>query len=328
MESTAGPSQIGGEENELDGELDDFKSFGSGLDEYQISHKEIERNRIISIDGNGNERISTDEYTRETLEYAHHENSTFLHDEPHFKHVTHGKEKRTIFGRDNRYHRTHSSAPYSAIGYLSPRACSAYLVGPYHLITAAHCVHPRGNRRAIYRASQLTFYLGQNCNTRGTAYTISEVLVYSSYKTYGDLSYDIAFLRLSARAPVWMGFAYRDPMPRVSGEACGYPYDRHDRYGCFYCSRCRDVEIDRFGWWGWVVNTYRLQYTCDTVGGMSGAPIITDGHDSTSNLYSYGVHTHSTQDENQGVRINVVFFYDICRWKCDTGSRCSALCHI
>ena len=59
---------------------------------------------------------------------------------------------------------------------------------------------------------------------------------------------------------------------------------------------------------------------------MSGSPVITDDHDSTSNLYSYGVHTHGLSSRNEGVRISRNYFYDICRWMCNTGATCSAVC--
>ena len=59
---------------------------------------------------------------------------------------------------------------------------------------------------------------------------------------------------------------------------------------------------------------------------MSGSPVITDDHDSTSNLYSYGVHTHGHSKRNEGVRISKKYFFDICRWKCNTGATCSAVC--
>lgn len=301
-------------------------SGGSGLDEYyEITNEEIEKNRIIIIDQNGNEKISTDEEVIKTLELVHSDNSTFLHDEPHFQVEN---EKRAIFGSDDRFQRTHSNSPYSAMGYLSiPGArCSAYLVGPRHLITAAHCLHPRDNTNNIYLPSQITFFLKRNCNQYGWRYTVSEILVYSQYRNHGNLDYDLACLLLSATASNWMGFAYRNPMPTVSGETCGYPGDRNGNYACFYCSRCSDVRRNHFGWWGWLINSNRLQYTCDTTGGMSGGPIITDDHDSTNMLYSYGVNTHESQNENQGVRITRNVFYDICRWKCNTGATCSAVC--
>lgn len=296
---------------------------GSGKDEHyhEFTRKEIERNRIITVDWNGSEKVSTDEEVMKTLGYVHRDNSTFLHNEPHF---TEGNEKRDIIGADNRFHRyyTQGYAPYSAIGYLSSPGgrCTAYLVGPRHLVTAAHCLHPSGNTRGIYSASRITFYLRRNCVTTGSLYRVSQVLVYSEYKNNGDNDYDIACLLLTSTVSSWMGFAYRDPMPTVSGEICGYP---HDQGECFYCARCSDVE--RAGWWIFRSNT-RLEYTCDTEGGMSGSPVITDDHDSTSNLYSYGVHTHGYRTRNEGVRITRNYFYDICRWMCNTGATCSAVC--
>ena len=310
-----------------------FDIIGSGSNGelyHEFAQEEIDMNRIITIDRNGNETVSTDEEVIQTLKRAHQGNLTFLHDEPHFSTE---KRRRTVIGPDNRFSRyfTQFIAPYSAVGYLAPDGCTAYLVGPRHLITAAHCVHPGRNTQDIYSGSQLTFYLRRNCYGRrhGTAFGVSDVLVYSQYRSSGDSDYDIACLLLTSTVSAWMGFTYRDPMPTVSGEICGYPGDKR-RFNsipseCFYCSRCDDVRRMHTGGGR---NNNRLEYTCDTEGGMSGSPVMTDDHDSSSTLYSYGVHTHGvgSGSRNGGVRITRSYFYDICRWKCNTGARCSALC--
>ena len=313
-----------------------FDIIGSGSNGelyHKFTQEEIEMNRIITIDRNGNETVSTDEEVIQTLKRARQGNLTFLRDEPHFSTK---KRRRTVIGPDNRFLRyyTQFNAPYSAVGYLAPDKCTAYLVGPRHLITAAHCVHPGTNTRAIYSGSQLTFYLRRNCYGRrhGTAFGVSEVLVYSQYRSSGDSNYDIACLLLTSTVSDWMGYAYRDPMPTVSGEICGYPEDKYRLNSipsqCFYCSRCNDVRRVRTGWFGWGRNNNRLEYTCDTKKGMSGSPVMTDDHDSSSTLYSYGVHTNEILggSRNKGVRITRNYFYDICRWKCNTGARCSVLC--
>ena len=290
--------------------------------EYRFTQEEIEKNRMITIHFNGDEEVSTDEEVIQTLEHIRQDNSTFLFNEPHF--TDDNIEKRNVHGADNRFHRviTQRYAPYSAIGYLSagPNSCTAYLVGPRHLVTAAHCLH-RGN--AFFGPSQVTFHLRRNCHTRGLRYTISDILLYTQYINSRGDDYDIAYLLLSSTVYNWMGFAYRDPMPTVSGEICGYPGDKIRGYSCFYCSRCNDVK--RTGWWIFRSNT-RLRYTCDTAGGMSGSPVITDDHDSTSILYSYGVHTNGYSSRNGGVRISKNYFYDICRWMCNTGVKCSTVC--
>ena len=308
------PDIIGG-----DGEL--FHGF---------TQEEIEKNRIITIDWDGIETVSTDEEVIQTLKRARQGNSTFLRDEPHFI----LDKRRSVIGCDERYRRynTQSDPPYSAIGYLAPDGCTAYLVGPRHLITAAHCVHNGTDTQDIYHPSELTFYLRRNCygNRHGIIYNISNVTVYSRYRNFSDSDYDIAFLDLSSSASDWMGFAYKDPMPTVSGEICGYPGDKaHPTCApsdCFFCSRCNDVRRMRTGWWG--RNSNRLEYTCDTAGGMSGSPVMTDDHDSSSELYSYGVHTNGVGigSRNKGVRITRNRFIYICRWKCNTGSHCSILC--
>ena len=307
-----------------EGTKEHFDIVGSGGEDalfHGFTHEEIEKNRIITIDRDGNERVSTDEEVVQTLKRARHCNSTILRDEPHFS--TQMKQRRNVIGPDNRFLRyiTQLLPPYSAIGYLEPRGCTAYLVGPRHLITAAHCVHPYRKRQKVYSGSQLTFYLRRNCysSRHGIRYGVSDVLVYSEYKHNGTSGYDLACLLLNSTVSNWMGFQYKDPMPTVFGEICGYPGDKKKSNSpseCFYCSNCSDV----------VGSGNHLMYSCDTEGGMSGSPVMEDDHDNSSHLYSYGVHTRGSVKRNAGVRITRHFFNDICRWKCDTGAHCSPLC--
>jgi V8-like Glu-specific endopeptidase len=303
----------------------DTVDIGSGFDDpdkyHGFTHEELDRNRMIRIDWYGNETETTDDEVVRILEYVRSNNLTFLSNEPHF--IDLPEDKRSIIGSDDRYKGYHYSPPYSAIGYLST-GCTGYLLGPRHLITAAHCLHPDGDTAAIFPGSQLSFYLNRNCYSYGTYYGISEVLVYSQYTYYGNSDYDLACLLLTSTAYNWMGFAFREPMPTVSGEICGYPGDiPAPAYECFYCSSCSDIKHPSTGWWS--VNKNRLEYTCDTVGGMSGSPVMTGDHDSTSHWYSYGVHTNGGSS-NKGARITETVFYDICQWICDTGGICSVLC--
>ena len=295
-----------------------------GHRQYTFSHEDIEKNRIVTIDIDGKETVSTDSEVMETLKLAHNNNSAYLFDEPHFQQ---GLTKRSIIGVDERYHRHHINPPYTAIGFLSTH-CTAYAVGPRHLLTAAHCLFRHGYQNNMVPLSHLRFYLRRNCYSYGFTYTVSQVSWYLQYNINGDPEYDIAFLLLSSSMYNWMGFAYSDSMSFVSGEICGYPSDIVPYYQCFYCSRCNDVAREYGSAWWNPTSDNRLQYTCDTKGGMSSSPVMTYDHDSTSTLYSYGVHTHGVRgfEENAGVRISRKYFYDICQWKCNTGAKCSALC--
>lgn len=300
-----------------------LEGSGAGDLHHEFTSEEIERHRIITIHGNGTETISSDEEAILTLEYVHlSESSSFLHSEPHF---VNQKIKRTVFGHDDRSSRNQNSPPYSAMGYLFVNGinfrCSAFLVGPQHLLTAAHCLHPEGNPRNIVQPSQISFYLRRACNPyyAGIRRGVEKIEVYHQYKNNGNIEYDIAYLLLSSTVSNWMGFAFRDPMPTVSGEVCGYSSDLGQ---CFTCSRCSDIQRPSIGWWGWGgKNNKRLHYTCDTYRGSSGGPVTTGDYDSTNNQYAYGVNAQQNSCQNSGVRISRDFFIDICHWRCQQGAK-------
>lgn len=87
-----------------EGTKEHFDIVGSGGEDalfHGFTHEEIEKNRIITIDRDGNERVSTDEEVVQTLKRARQCNSTILRDEPHFS--TQMKRRRDVIGPDNRF---------------------------------------------------------------------------------------------------------------------------------------------------------------------------------------------------------------------------------
>ena len=87
-----------------EGTKEHFDIIGSGGEDalfHGFTHEEIEKNRIITIDRDGNERVSTDEEVVQTLKRARQCNSTILRDEPHFS--TQMKHRRNVIGLDNRF---------------------------------------------------------------------------------------------------------------------------------------------------------------------------------------------------------------------------------
>ena len=304
--------------------------------------EEIEKNRMFSIDSDGNEKVSTDEEMMRILEDIDEVKSTVNFDEPHCEGQL---TKRHIIGPDDRVEitTTQQNLPYSAIGFLQINdgsqkgsACSAFLVGPRHLITAAHCIHTRGNTKAFFHPTNLTFYLGRNCNSSGVEYNVTEIQTYETYRQNGSWDYDIAYLLLSSNASSWMGYTYLElpsrpafewppvtKIPEQAGEVCGYPLDKQAAYDCLYCSRCTDVQKIYLG------SSPVYRYTCDTNDGTSGGPLINFNQTSDSYNLVYGVNVADNLNPwskiNYSAPITRKFFHDICRWKCKTGAKCSSL---
>jgi V8-like Glu-specific endopeptidase len=279
---------------------------------HHFTDEEIERNRWISIDRNGTETTATDNEVIAILEKVRKSNFSSSFSQPHFPVQTPLDimvKKRKVIGTDGRYKHSTVGNPYCAIGWLES-GCTAFLVGPYHAITAGHCVYDCNARKW---KSDRGLYLRRNCYSRGIY--MSEVRTWS-YK-WSDCTqdrYDIAWILLDKNdytSSCWMGYGYRDSMPTIPGEICGYPADKpRGSYRCLYCSRCGDIKK---------TSSKRLQYTCDSYGGMNGGPVFTAEHNDKDYQYAYGVHTHSGQSYNKGTRFNSFYFEWTKQWKDETG---------
>ena len=262
---------------------------------HHFTSEEIELNRWISIDRSGVEYTATDAEVIKNLEKAlelqkKHYSGVI---DAHFSHEQNFTvNKRSVFPPDDRY----ASSSRRYIGYLNS-GCTAFFIGPYHALTAGHCVYDCSSRRWKNDSTQLDLYVGRTCYNRGRRMCWTRTWTYTSQCSgVGDLfniGYDIAWIKLetSDRSSCWHGLGWLSATPTISIELCGYPSDKGRRsYNCLYCSRCSDCRYRRelyttttqTGFWGWrrkTVMQYRTndeewQYTCDTVSGQSGAPII------------------------------------------------------
>jgi V8-like Glu-specific endopeptidase len=312
---------------------------------YHYTKETINKNRKVTFDfKTGEPTYETDKEVEEILEMVRRDNFTSMYSSFSIPNNTHDSLNRSvriersrayIRGRDDRYRITSTSSfPYCAIGqFYSGKGgyCTLFMVGPYHALTAAHCVYDRSSRRTY---SDGHVYLRRSCYTRGTHVDVRQVLTYTQYTNNGDNAYDFACLLLDRNdvyTSCYMGFAYRDPMPTVSMTVCGYPCDKDElSYRCIYCGGCNDAkrQCTTSGWW-WsrktTCNDERIQYTCDVAGGMSGGPAYTLAHDSSSTRYAYGVHTHAStvSSLNFASRISKKKFKDTCLWLQRNGGVCN-----
>lgn len=314
----------------------------------RYSKETIEEHRMMSLDRtNGEESYQTDEEVIRILEIARAQNSSFLYSSPSApgnsgpEQEQGDRERRAIIGSDNRYRISSTSHhPACAIGELvSSRGtgyCTVFRIGPYHAITAGHCVYNTTTRRYY---TNLDVYFGRTCYTRGDHADVLRVSLYTAYRVRGDLQHDIALLlldrydlpdRYSSNACI-LGFAYQQPMPTITASVCGYPYDRtywYHQYDCMYCSdgiaRRACFRIGRTV----ICNDNYIAHTSDTFAGMDGGPLMTNRHPGIRNYIAYGVYAGWVRLNgvlyNRSTRFTVQKFTDICLWLRANGATCNA----
>ena len=301
---------------------------------HHFTSEEIEENRWISIDRSGVEYTATDAEVIKNLEIAlqlqkKHHSAVF---DAYFHQQNATTHKRAVLGIDERY----PSASRCQIGYLNT-SCTAFLIGPYHALTAGHCVYDCSERQ--WR-TDLDLYVERNCYSRGRRMRWVRAWTYSSQckgtKGLFNIGYDIAWIKFESddRSSSWYGFGWLTANPTISIEVCGYPGDKKKTYNCLYCSRCNDCRYRResyttttrlgvFGWGRKTVMRYRVnenewQYTCDTAGGHSGSPIVASRNGYT---LAVGVHVKGNQNSglNFGTRITSAHYTTIRKWLYDNG---------
>lgn len=231
---------------------------------------------------------------------------------------------RFIFGEDNREFVTNSSSfPQCAIARVTT-GCTAFFIGPYHALTAAHCVN---NFRYGWRG-RIRMWRERNCHDRGFHSTCSRVFAVMGHTHNKLYEYDYALVELDRSgdpAPCWFGIGYINPWDSPSSmnlEVLGYPADKRRYTGQPECSyeamwlaRC-DVSYG--------LHQNLLQW-CDALSGNSGSPVFSE---TNQNKVVYGIHAQSVGNYvisedgrqelehlwNQGPMITPLRYFQILRW--------------
>jgi hypothetical protein len=113
--------------------------------------------------------------------------------------------------------------PEYAIGSLG-NGCTAFMVGPHHAITAAHCVYTQQER---LWEENLNFLRGKNINVYLQKLEWEHVIVPSEYYKKGLIDYNWALITFTKRndSPVWLKFAYT-PKPASVFPATTFGYTK------------------------------------------------------------------------------------------------------
>lgn len=299
----------------------DIGKFSPNEHVHHYTKETIDKYRTVTYDyGTGEMTYESDEEVIRILEKVRRTNSSFLYSLSG-QNVTgnnnsrSARVRRTVFPPDGRVLiSSTSSFPYSAIGHYYTRGrCTLFLVGPYHALTAAHCVYNRtkGEFKPFGYA-----YIGRTCNVTGTRVSVQKMTVYIKYIYDGLKSWDFAYVVITQgdiNSPHYFPFGYHDPMPTVFMTMCGYPGDKPA--GCMYCGTCNDAQ--RPCTTPTTCDDERIQYTCDSAGGMSGGPAYIQ--ETTTTLRVYGVHTHWSTTVNYASRLSRDKFWHLCQWLINDG---------
>ncbi len=214
-----------------------------------------------------------------------------------------GALERAFFGEDDRIVMDASQAPWNQIGYLDVAngSCTAALIGPATIVTAAHCIANGGQVDSPPVEFFAGFQQGQYvASSRTTGYHVPQQWLNGEQE-----GYDFAFVYLADSIGDQLGWMDVGPLDQSairalqSGQGpnlmqAGYSYDQD---GVLTGNlNCPFIEI---------ASNNRFIHQCDTLQGDSGSPIFVEGPNGHRIL---AVESHTLSRPSQDYDLNVAMY--------------------
>lgn len=207
-----------------------------------------------------------------------------------------------VFGEYERDRVYDTSAFHNRVVGQVENFCTGTMIGPRHLITAAHCVYDiRDSKWNVWnnfsagRISRSNAPYGQK--------SWKKVYVHEDYIKNGNRLRDFAVVELRedlGNTIGWQGYGWSSNHVDYSmGKIIGYPGDKEN--GTQWEVSCPMT-----------FTSGQIAYRCDTYGGMSGSGVILNTGEKER---IYGIHTLGGANSNYAVRITKEIFETIKAWK-------------
>lgn len=235
---------------------------------------------------------------------------------------------KAIVGSDNRTLITSAAYPWRAVGValINPNSNtirgSGAMVGPRHVLTAAHVITDDGNASSLSPVRAAPAARGEGYS--GNRWPFDRRFVQWYYWPNGwdggnlstDARYDYAVLILSDInwSPGWVGFGYQTTtwLDYSNFNTAGYP---GNNYGCvdspLSSGECGGYMYRQFAQVRSVFPGH-FYHRFDTHRGQSGSPIYWSNGNTSRVIY--GVHSRSGGGYNIAHRIRSGSFNSICNW--------------